>query len=732
MHKKIFLLSLALVLVTSTLPELKTQAFIGSNVNCDVIIYGGSTSALFAAITSARENKVTCLIEPTDWVGGQLTNSVPAIDWQWMKNINPTHGNVDGQQPHTLRRNNNFMFWDWVNNITPQGSCWVSRDCFLGKDLLEKTIKPYLATLPNLKIHYNTVVKSLNMSTTTNGLKRINQVNAIKRTALSGTGYDKKLSDDMMDWYSVTNSPRFTKTNLIFGGNNGKNPVIVEGSELSELLPLAGASYLQGAQVYDGSLQTLNESCGQSITSTFNMKMNQGIVAENGPARNSFDNTYGTFDFGTKDWDNAWNYRRLTGTGNPYVASIASGQISLMNWKNSPTYNNGNDYAKAYLYKGYQQTLEEVTNWQGGINYATLKGSEDVSSKFYYFMKDNEPRGNGNRLNLDNASMGTTTGFYKFPYIRDTRRSVGIDNYLLKNSELLVNNPTGARFADSIATASYPMDIHPIDNCSYSNDDKGLTLKQGQSAEPYPFYIPLRALTNKDVVNLVVAGKSIAQTFKTAAATRLQPGEATTGTAAGAFASYLHTTGKTTYDIVIPTTGTYKAQVLPIQNIVKKYQAIDWVLNNGLTYPSSTEYLRNVRSNYNCPDGAIPDLSEGYCVDANNAYGHFSNTMTNNCISAGGGPSCTEAISFQVGSKTISATRWSKLFTRKLRGDGVCPIGLTLDITYKDYCVQGSGSTKEVFGPFTKTQTERCFNELQGGLACYTNRWNYNFVTPIL
>lgn len=736
MYKKLIILSMLISLLALSsggmleIPQVQAQAFTGTNVNCDVIIYGGSTAALFAAITAARENKQTCLIEPTDWVGGQLTNSVPAIDWQWMTNINPNHGAVNGQVAHNSRNNNNFQFWDWMSAVTPQGSCWVSRDCFLGKDLLTQIINPYLATLPNLRIDYNTVVKSLN-TTTTNNLKRINQLNAIKRTPVSGTGYDVKLSDDMADWYNTTNSARFTKNNLIYTGNNGNNPVIVEASEFSELLPLAGASYLQGNQVYEGSSQTLNEGCGQSITYTFNMKSNAAPVAENGPDRNSFDNTYGNFNFGSGNWDTAWNYRRLAGIGNPYASTFAPNQVSSTNWKSGNT-NNGNDYAKDYLFKTYQQTASETSNWQGGVNYPAIKGAEDVSYKFYYYMKDNEPRGLGNTINLDFASMGTTTGLPKYPYLRDTRRSVGIDNYILKTSEMLANAPTGARFfADNVATISYPMDIHPIDNCTYSNDDKSLNLKQGVNAEPYPFYVPLRALTNKDVVNLVVAGKSIAQSFKTSAATRLQPGEATTGTAAGAFAAHLHTTNKTTYDIVRPATGTLKAEVAPIQTIVKKYQPITWIIN-GLTYPSPTDHLKNVKVDYNCPDGAIPDLAEGYCVDANNAYGPFSTAMTNQCVAAGGGNVCTQLQTFQVGSKTISATRWGKLFTRQLRGDGVCMNGLTADSVYKDYCVQGTGSTKEVFGPFTKDQVDKCFTQLGGGQACYANRWSYNFVTSIL
>ena len=50
--------------------------------NCDVVIVGGSTSALAAAFAAASSGVKTCLLEPTNWIGGQLTASgVPAIDF---------------------------------------------------------------------------------------------------------------------------------------------------------------------------------------------------------------------------------------------------------------------------------------------------------------------------------------------------------------------------------------------------------------------------------------------------------------------------------------------------------------------------------------------------------------------------------------------------------------------------------------------------------------------------
>ena len=44
-------------------------------LSADVIIAGGSTAALAAAIASADSGATTVLIEPTDWIGGQLTSS---------------------------------------------------------------------------------------------------------------------------------------------------------------------------------------------------------------------------------------------------------------------------------------------------------------------------------------------------------------------------------------------------------------------------------------------------------------------------------------------------------------------------------------------------------------------------------------------------------------------------------------------------------------------------------
>lgn len=760
--KKIILIITPMVLLLASLFWFKNdisdifQAQSKTVKECEVVIAGGSLSALFAGINSANEGSSTCLLEPTDWAGGQLTASgVPAIDWQWMNNINPTLDpagkeiarGIDGNQPHTLKENNNSMLFDWVTSVVPQGTCTVSRNCFLSNDIWEKKIKPVIASTPKLTVFYNTVVKKVdtsnvgvrkdNYSNTNFDLKKITSVKAIQRTLKPNKAnnyYTKRLSNDISNWYSELETDDYTKSLITFKGIGSNDPVVIDASEFGDVMVLSGAPYLQGGEKYDGSVETTNDQCGQSATMAFNMKFNAASVPENGPLESSIDKTYGSFNFGPSGtWDTIWNYRRLSGNTSQWVPSLAPNQISVMNWKSQG--NNGNDYAKQYIFKSKDLAKAEINDWKGGLNNGALKGLEDVSYNFYYWMKSIEPRGNKDKFNLDNASMGTNNGLYKMPYLRDIRRSVGIDNYLLKTSEMLSSKPTGYRFMDRIATANYPFDIHPIDNCIYSKDDKGETFKQGNKAEPYPFYISFRSLTNKSIVNLLVGGKSIAQSFKASASTRLQPGEATTGTAAGVSASYMAKNKLTTYDIVEPKTQDYRSSISKIQTQIKKYQPIDWKIGADLL-PKTGEYTKNIKTNYFCPNGTVVDMAEGWCYDDKYAYGPFTESMVNKCVAQTKSIDCSAISPFKIGDKTIKTQRWDKLLARTLRGDNICADGSTPSTEFPDFCVENS-TPLQIYGPFTIAQTEKCIlpapqGGLGGGNACLTNRYSYDSAKYLL
>jgi len=52
-----------------------------AEIACDVLVAGGGTGGIAAALAAARGGRTVCLIEETDWIGGQLTaQGVSALD----------------------------------------------------------------------------------------------------------------------------------------------------------------------------------------------------------------------------------------------------------------------------------------------------------------------------------------------------------------------------------------------------------------------------------------------------------------------------------------------------------------------------------------------------------------------------------------------------------------------------------------------------------------------------
>lgn len=50
-------------------------------IACDVLVVGGGTGGVAAALAAARRGKRVHLIEETDWIGGQLTaQGISALD----------------------------------------------------------------------------------------------------------------------------------------------------------------------------------------------------------------------------------------------------------------------------------------------------------------------------------------------------------------------------------------------------------------------------------------------------------------------------------------------------------------------------------------------------------------------------------------------------------------------------------------------------------------------------
>jgi len=245
-----------------------------------VIIAGGSTAALAAAIASADSGASTVLIEPTDWIGGQLTSSgVPPVDEAWHKIRDESAGEIVLDVAKIARdpRNMSPFFRDALKKIGNPGRGWVSRYCYQPKILLENHLEPEVMRLSDrLVILRETVVKKLE----TQG-RRIVALEAIRRIPKHpNRSYSTLPSDEIPDWYSREHSELYDKEIIRISGD--ESVVFIDATEWGEILALSRRAYLQGIENLEGGLEG-SDRCGQSIVFGFALRLHAAPVTDRAP-----------------------------------------------------------------------------------------------------------------------------------------------------------------------------------------------------------------------------------------------------------------------------------------------------------------------------------------------------------------------------------------------------------------------------------------------------------------
>jgi hypothetical protein len=534
----------------------------------DVVVAGGSTAAFAAALAAAESGARTALIEPTDWIGGQLTSSgVPAVDEAW-HSIKP---DSDGEKPYSVAAvartpaNMTPSFLALMKGIKDPANCWVSRFCFCPDAFVVGQLQPLQhAAGDRLVVFLETVVKQVELSADGTRVAAINCVSRSPRPAVADRGYDRLPSEDLADWYSPRDSERFTKRVLRFASTHSERPtVFIDATEWGEVLALSRQPYLQGVEDADGSLDC-RDTCGQATVYCFAQQLHAEPVDEPDRAVKAGELGYGAYRDKPDAWTKIWTYRRIRGR----TPAAAAGDICLQNWGYSEKHREGgNDYPFHYLFLPREQAAEEASDWRGGINLEALRGAEDRAFGWHqWFRKHAGDAGvDPARISLCPAVLGTGHGLAKLPYIRDTRRSIGLDGFVLRFSDLTgpPGQKTGTVFPDRIALGAYPADIHPIAGCDMPDYCKG-------AHDTLPFCIPFRALTHRELGNLLVVGKTMAQSFLANSATRLHPIEWSTGTAGGVAAAHMARTGRSSREAL--------AAITEIQGEIRQKTPIDWTL----------------------------------------------------------------------------------------------------------------------------------------------------------
>lgn len=492
-----------------------------SSRSADLVVIGGGLGGVAAALTAARLGQRVILTEVDPWLGGQLTvQGVPPDEAKWVESHPPSASYDEFREAVREHYRQHFPLTESARAdpaLNP-GAGFVSRLCHeprVGALVLEQMVSPQLSSgrLEWLREHEPVAVDrdgSRIVSVTVRDLR---------------TGARSRLSA----------------------------PLIVDATELGDLVELAGIDHVIGAEAKSefGELHAPDAADPldqQAVTWCCTLEWAPGhdelvprpdlydrfatVVPDFWPGPQlSFDDvhpitlevrTRPVFEGDPADHERLegaagmWHYRRVRARG-LLEPGTPGGEITLVNWPQidywdkpllgvSPEERAQAEYEARQLTLSFVHWLQtEAPRSEGGVGYPELRLRGDV--------------------------LGTTDGLARQVYVREARRIKALFTVTEEHigREMRGEFAGSAQFADAVGTGHYRIDLHP-----------STAGRNYVDIDCFPFQIPLGALISREVSNLVPANKNIGTTHISNGAYRLHPVEWSIGEAVGALAEICH------------------------------------------------------------------------------------------------------------------------------------------------------------------------------------------------
>ena len=213
-------------------------------IRCDILIVGGGTGEVAAALAAARRGRHVHFIEETDWIGGQLTaQGVSALDEH--EHIEAFGGTASYYQLRNMLRDHYRPLAGEAGkqpHFNP-GNCWVTRVAFEPKVAVA-------AMMALLRPHVDAGRLSLHLRVKV-AAAEVEDDRIISVTTLS-----------LEDGAAIKFCPA----------------MVLDATELGDLLPLVGAEYVVGAETIaetgeaHAQPSTPRPHCVQSFTYVFGLR----------------------------------------------------------------------------------------------------------------------------------------------------------------------------------------------------------------------------------------------------------------------------------------------------------------------------------------------------------------------------------------------------------------------------------------------------------------------------
>ena len=501
----------------------------GAELKADIVIVGGGLGGCAAALAACHQGASVIMTEPTDWIGGQVSQQgVPPDEHSWIESFGRTasYASFRTLVREYYRKNYPLTMAARAAVHFNPGNGAVSRLCH--------EPKVALAVLQEMMLP---------------------AVNAGQLQILLNTSPAKAFVDhDKIRAVECLNES--TDQLVILKGQ-----YFIDASEEGDLLPLTGTEYVLGAESQDQTGEPhapreVDPENIQALTWCFAMDHLEGEnhVIEKPEMydfwRNhvpdlmppwsgkllSLEYTHPrtmeprslSFVPPGKDTPvpntsslNLWLYRRILDRGNFEKGAFQS-DITLVNWPQ-------NDYM-----------LGNITDVSLKIRKENMNKARQLSLSLLYWLQTEAPRPDGGAgwkgLRLRKDIFDTSHGLAKYPYIRESRRiqaELTIKEQDLTMEERKKRSTSGEKpllgtyFEDSVGIGYYALDLHP----STGGDNYFDT-------DSVPFQIPLGSMIPVRVENLIPACKNIGTTHISNGCYRLHPVEWSIGEAAGYICAY--------------------------------------------------------------------------------------------------------------------------------------------------------------------------------------------------
>lgn len=499
-----------------------------NEISVDVVIIGGGLGGCAAALAATRRGKRVLLTDPTDWIGGQLSQQgVPPDEHSKIETSGSTSSYRQFRENVRGFYRNNYPLTEAArkNPRLNPGNGSVSRLCHeprVAVAVLEAMLAPFVSN-GRLTILLNTQpikaevdgdrVQSLILAT--------DQGQEIQ--AVAPYFIDASEQGDLLP---------LTNTDFVTGSESQKDTGETHAPEQADPDNIQSFTWCFAIDHIDGADHTIDKPDQYDFWKNHTPNLTPPWSGKLLSLQYSNPRTLKPHDLAfappTKAGPpeqtkalNLWLYRRIIDPSNFLPGTYDSG-VTIVNWPQ-------NDYMSGNLMTGGEKEIAQH-----------LEGSRQLSLSFLYWLQTEAPRPDGGSgwkgLRLRKDIMGTADGLAKYPYIRESRRIKAeftiLEQHISKaERQALIKDASdiakSASFHDSIGIGSYHLDLHPSSKGDNYIDFATL-----------PFQIPLGALIPRRIENLIAGCKNIGTTHLSNGCYRLHPVEWSIGEAAGALAAH--------------------------------------------------------------------------------------------------------------------------------------------------------------------------------------------------